>query len=41
VKNVPPGPSTQKTLEMVEPALKATKTQFQASYNGLACGSTG
>jgi hypothetical protein len=41
VKNVPPGTSPQKTLEMVEPALKATKTQFQASYNGLACGSTG
>ena len=41
VKNVPPGTSPQKTLEIVDPALKATKTQFQASYNGLACASTG
>jgi hypothetical protein len=41
VKKVPPGTSPQQTLEMVEPALKATKTQFQASYNGLACSSSG
>ena len=40
VKAVPPGTSPQKTLEQVEPALKSTKTQFQASYNGLACGSS-
>ena len=41
VKAVPPGTSPQQTLEQVEPALKSTKTQFQASYNGLACSSTG
>jgi hypothetical protein len=40
VKAVPPGTSPQKTLEQVEPTLKSTKTQFQASYNGLACGSS-
>jgi hypothetical protein len=40
VKAVPPGTSPQKTLEQVEPALQSTKTQFQASYNGLACGSS-
>ena len=41
VKAVPPGTSPQQTLEQVEPVLKSTKTQFQASYNGLACSSTG
>jgi hypothetical protein len=41
VKAVPPGTSPQKTLEQVEPVLQSTKTQFQASYNGLACSSTG
>jgi hypothetical protein len=40
VKAVPPGTSPQKTLEQVEPVLQSTKTQFQASYNGLACGSS-
>jgi hypothetical protein len=40
VKAVPPGTGPQKTLEQVEPALQSTKTQFQASYNGLACGSS-
>jgi DNA repair ATPase RecN len=37
-KNVPPGTSAQKALQQVEPALQATKTQFQATYNGLSCG---
>ena len=36
----PSGHSPQQTLEQVEPVLKSTKTQFQASYNGLACSST-
>ena len=40
VKAVPAGTSPQQTLEQVEPVLKSTKTQFQASYNGLACGSS-
>ncbi len=40
VKAVPAGTSPQQTLEQVEPVLKSTKTQFQASYNGLACGTS-
>jgi len=40
VKAVPAGTSPTKTLEQVEPALQSTKTQFQASYNVLACGSS-
>jgi hypothetical protein len=40
VKAVPAGSTPKQTLQQVEPVLQSTKTQFQASYNGLACGSS-
>jgi hypothetical protein len=39
VKNVPPGTSAKDELQMVQPALDATQTQFKSTYNSLACAS--